>query len=173
MEKLTVVELKQQLKDKGLPTSGNKAELIKRLNNQSASTKHDKSYLDLLPGDVKRMVDEYSNYAGTNVIKQIFESRKVKHSINVDADYWTDINYFAKRNIDIKIDKDRTVTIGNLKLTDKQLYNLLIFLIKRFKADVGLVNSILRKEGLKFRIVKYAEENKGMVSNHYEMEYVV
>jgi len=75
LSSLTVAELKEKLKSKGLPMSGNKSELISRLNDNSDGNKPVKA-IDIQPDSKPNQEKPFFQYISENGIK------------NLDIDRW-------------------------------------------------------------------------------------
>lgn len=188
LEKKKIQELKDILANRDLKKTGKKDELIDRILNSQISSKPtklttDQSYFNLLPSDIREMVNDYragseeNNKILREILRQLEKSsygegmgvnspsleilQQLFQDLNLDikTKYTLDlVHYYGGRPRLVDINDPRTpwtFKIGRLPpITDEILVDLIsVILTHRLKISIENINQILREHGSNIRVV--------------------
>ena len=115
----------------------------------------------MLPRDVINMVERYNREDDINVIKEVSNNNMVLTYLKLLVQFGGDKqmnDYFKNNNIDVRVVNDG-IKVGEVrKLTDQELYDILFYLAGHIDKFSSIVNSALRQNGKKFRVVEYVDD---------------
>lgn len=167
LNKKTVSQLKDILRNKGLKLSGNKQELIERiLNNQTISkpSPNRNSYFDILPKDITNIVEDYrvKNNLNNLLVEIILNNNQIRNGLKGtwSTDYLNEeiekqtglLIKFKTTRID-DLDLKMQIDIGKLPfITDDIFVKFLIFIQQHISGNWDL-NRILLEHNSPFRVI--------------------
>lgn len=136
------------------------------------------TYLNILPLDVKNMVDKYQKEYFKRILQEVLNSPEAKNNLSLNSIINPEIfKKFEKGLHDrikveyVKISKEFVLKILESKiLTDLEFYKILLYFHYQFQIPISRINGILRQNKIGFRIVSYKEGSE-FSSEKCEMEY--
>lgn len=166
LEAMKMPELKLILKNRNLKSSGNKSELIDRILKTEAPKKVEKqqfrgkTYFDILPSDITKMVTRYraeaeiNNKIAFDILEEIAKHRML-------ASRYSPIKILEKLEFPMRISPVggmgrgwNVEIIENIPINDEALTELILALIIKKNILWETVNSILQEYNSNMRVLK-------------------